>query len=172
ALPIFCITPLVVFSKVYFRRLKKMNQALKQAESGLGNAVQENLRFRLVIRALGLQQLRWEKVTGSQAAIYAMKMRVLNFSTVSKGILRFTVNAGFLITFIWGILRLHAGTITFGTMSAFLQLVARIQGPVVALLGFFPLFFRFRTRLERVVEWRLSQKEGGGEATLVRVCWR
>ena len=167
AVLMLCITPLVVFSKVYFRRLKKMNQALKQAESGLGNAVQENLRFRLVIRALGLQQLRWQKVIGSQAAIYAMKMRVLNFSTVSKGILRFTVNAGFLITFIWGILRLHAGTITFGTMSAFLQLVARIQGPVVALMGIVPVFIRFRTALERVDEVLLSQKEEEVEAIFV-----
>lgn len=159
AVVILCISPLVVFSKLYFRRLKKMNQELKRAESSLGNVVQENMRFRLVIRALGLQRIRWEKVTGSQAAIYALKMRVLNFSTVSKGILRFTVNTGFLLTFIWGILRLHAGEITFGTMSAFLQLVARIQGPVLTLMGFVPTFIRFRTALERVDEVLQSEKE-------------
>jgi len=159
AVLILCISPVIVFSKLYFRRLKKMNQELKRAESSLGNVVQENMRFRLVIRALGLQRIRWEKVTGSQEAIYAMKMRVLNFSTVSKGILRFTVNAGFLLTFIWGILRLHAAEITFGTMSAFLQLVGRIQGPVLTLMGFVPTFIRFRTALERVDEMLQSEKE-------------
>ncbi|WP_219848021.1 ABC transporter ATP-binding protein [Sphingobacterium gobiense] len=159
AVVILCVSPLVVFSKLYFRRLKKMNQELKRAESNLGNVVQENMRFRLVIRALGLQRIRWEKVTGSQAAIYAMKMRVLNFSTVSRGILRFTVNAGFLLTFIWGVFRLHAAEITFGTMSAFLQLVGRIQGPVLTLMGFVPTFIRFRTALERVDEMLQSEKE-------------
>lgn len=159
AVVILCISPLVVFSKLYFKRLKKMNQELKHAESDLGNVVQENMRFRLVIRALGLQRIRWDKVTGSQDAIYTMKMRVLNFSTVSKGILRFTVNAGFLLTFIWGILRLHAGEITFGTMSAFLQLVGRIQGPVLTLMGFVPTFIRFRTALERVDEMLQSDQE-------------
>jgi ATP-binding cassette subfamily B protein len=159
AIVILCVSPLVVFSKLYFKRLKKMNQELKRAESNLGNVVQENMRFRLVIRALGLQRIRWEKVTGSQDAIYAMKMRVLNFSTVSKGILRFTVNAGFLLTFIWGIFRLHAAEITFGTMSAFLQLVGRIQGPVLTLMGFVPTFIRFRTALERVDEMLQSEKE-------------
>lgn len=164
AILILCVSPLVVFSKLYFRRLKKMNQELKRAESNLGNVVQENLRFRLVIRALGLQNPRWDKVTGSQEAIYKMKMRVLNFSTVSKGILRFTVNAGFLMTFIWGIIRLHAGEITFGTMSAFLQLVARIQGPVLTLMSFVPTFIRFRTALERVDEVLQSEKEEEIEA--------
>ncbi|MBD1423719.1 ABC transporter ATP-binding protein [Sphingobacterium chuzhouense] len=164
AVVILCISPLVVFSKLYFKRLKKMNQELKRAESNLGNVVQENMRFRLVIRALGLQRIRWDKVTGSQEAIYAMKMRVLNFSTVSKGILRFTVNAGFLLTFIWGIFRLHAGEITFGTMSAFLQLVGRIQGPVLTLMGFVPTFIRFRTALERVDEMLQSEKEEEVEA--------
>ena len=159
AVVILCISPLVVFSKLYFKRLKRMNQELKGAESRLGNVVQENMRFRLMIRALGLQMVRWEKVTGSQEAIYDMKMRVLNFSTVSKGILRFTVNAGFLLTFIWGIFRLHAAEITFGTMSAFLQLVGRIQGPVLTLMGFVPTFIRFRTALERVDEMLVSDKE-------------
>lgn len=164
AVLVLCITPLVVFSKLYFRRLKKMNQDLKRAESNLGHVVQENLRFRLVIRALGLQQIRWQKVTGSQSDIFGLKMRVLNFSTVSKGILRFTVNTGFLLTFIWGILRLHAGEITFGTMSAFLQLVGRIQGPVLALMGFVPTFIRFRTALERVDEVLLLKTEEEVEA--------
>ncbi|RZF58871.1 ABC transporter ATP-binding protein [Sphingobacterium corticibacterium] len=159
AVLILCISPLVVFSKLYFKKLRNMNQQLKRAESNLGNVVQENMRFRLVIRALGLERIRKQKVTESQKAIYAMKMRVLNFSTVSKGILRFTVNTGFLLTFVWGIFRLHAGEITFGTMSAFLQLVGRIQGPVLTLMGFVPTFIRFRTALERVDEMLQSEKE-------------
>lgn len=164
AIVILCISPLVVFSKLYFRRLKKMNRELKKAESKLGNVVQENMRFRLMIRALGLLRNRREKVTKSQEAIYAMKMRVLNFSTMSKGILRFTVNTGFLLTFIWGVFRLHAGEITFGTMSAFLQLVGRIQGPVLTLMGFVPTFIRFRSALERVDEMLQSEKEEEVEA--------
>ena len=160
AVLILCISPLVVFSKLYFRKLKKMNQELKSAESSLGNVVQENMRFRSVIRALGLQRIRWAKVTASQEHIYGMKMRVLNFSTLSRGILRFTVNTGFLLTFIWGIWRLHAGEISFGTMSAFLQLVGRIQGPVLTLMALVPTFIRFRTALERVDEvLQLEQEE-------------
>ncbi|MFD1771602.1 ABC transporter ATP-binding protein [Sphingobacterium suaedae] len=159
AVLLLAICPLIVFSKVYFRRFRKLNQHLKQAESNLGNVVQENLRFRLSIRALNLGALRWRKVDESQDAIYQMKMGVLNFSTVSRGLMNVVVNTGFLVTFAWGVYKLHAGAITFGTLSAFLQLVSRIQGPVLVLMGFVPLFVRFRASLDRLNEILLTEQE-------------
>lgn len=159
AVILLAICPLMVFTRLYFRRFRKLNQKLKESESRLGNVVQENLRLRLSIRALNLGRLRWGKVEAAQDNIYNMKMGVLNFSTVSKGVMNLVMNAGFLITFSWGIYKLHAGEITFGTLSAFLQLVSRIQGPVLILMGFVPLFVRFRTSLDRVNEILLTETE-------------
>lgn len=150
ALLIIAVTPLFLFSKLYFRRLRRMNRELKEAESNLGNIVQENLRLRMVIRALGLQESRWNKVVGSQGTIFDLKSKLLHFSTVSRGVMKLTVNIGFLLTFVWGVYRLHSGEISFGTMTAFLQLVGRIQSPMLSLLGFVPAFIPFRTALERV----------------------
>ncbi|MGO3807271.1 MAG: ABC transporter ATP-binding protein [Sphingobacterium sp.] len=159
AVILLAICPLMVFTRLYFRRFRKLNQKLKESDSRLGNVVQENLRLRLSIRALNLGRLRWGKVEAAQDNIYNMKMGVLNFSTVSKGVMNLVMNAGFLITFSWGIYKLHAGEITFGTLSAFLQLVSRIQGPVLILMGLVPLFVRFRTSLDRVNEILLTEKE-------------
>src|SRR5690606_21741911 len=52
----------------------------------------------------------------------------------------------------WGIYRLHIQEISFGTMTAFLQLVGRIQSPLVSLMGFAPVFIRFRTIANRLIE--------------------
>ncbi len=159
AVILIAICPLMIFTRLYFRRFRKLNQRLKESESRLGNVVQENLRLRLSIRALNLGVARWAKVESAQDNIYDMKMGVLNFSTISKGVMNLVMNAGFLVTFAWGIYKLHAGEITFGTLSAFLQLVSRIQGPVLVLMGFVPLFVRFRTSLDRINEILLTQKE-------------
>lgn len=150
ALLIIAVTPLFLFSKLYFRRLRQMNRELKAAESNLGNIVQENLRLRMVIRALGLQESRWNKVVGSQGTIFDLKSKLLNFSTTSRGIMKLTINIGFLLTFVWGVYRLHTGEISFGTMTAFLQLVGRVQTPMLSLMGIVPAFIPFRTALERV----------------------
>ncbi|MGJ1430480.1 ABC transporter ATP-binding protein [Sphingobacterium spiritivorum] len=152
ALLILAISPLFLFSKIYFRRLRALNMRQKQAESELGNVVQENIRFRTSIRALGMQAVRWNKVQHSQDKIYKLKLQLLNFSTFSQAALKTTINAGFLITFIWGVYQLHTAQISFGTMTAFLQLVGRIQSPIVSLMSFIPLFIRFRTATDRVQE--------------------
>ncbi|UIR55994.1 ABC transporter ATP-binding protein/permease [Sphingobacterium sp. SRCM116780] len=152
ALLILAISPLFIFTKIYFRKFRKLNQELKKAESNFGHVVQENLRFRSSIRALNLQSLRWKKLENSQSMLVSLKTKVLNFSTLSQSIMRFTMNAGFLITLTWGIYRLHTGEISFGTMSAFLQLVSRIQSPIILLMGFVPAFVRYRTSADRLQE--------------------
>lgn len=152
ALLILAISPLFIFTKLYFRKFRALNEELKKAESNFGHIVQENLRFRMSIRALGLQALRSKKLQHSQSTLSSLKMSVLNFSTLSQSIMRFTMNAGFLVTLTWGIYRLHTGEISFGTMSAFLQLVGRIQSPIILLMGFVPAFIRYRTASDRVQE--------------------
>ncbi|MCL1671864.1 ABC transporter ATP-binding protein [Elizabethkingia ursingii] len=159
AILIVAISPLFLFSKIYFKKLRTLNRDLKIAESRFGNVVQENLRFRMSIRALGVQFARWQKVEKSQGDIYNLKLRLLNFSTVSQGIMKLTINAGFLLTFGWGVYRLHANEISFGTMTAFLQLVGRIQAPILLMMGFVPLFIRFRTAVDRVQELELVEVE-------------
>jgi len=159
AMLLLAICPLIVFSKLYFRRFRILNQKLKQAESSFANVVQENLRFRLPIRALNLSTFRSQKVADCQDTILGLKSNVLNFSIISKGLINFVINTGFMVTFAWGVYKLQAGAITFGTLSAFLQLVSRIQGPVLTLMSFVPLFIRFRASLSRLNEILMAEKE-------------
>lgn len=152
AIILLCVSPLVLFSKIYLKKLKKLNQQLKKSESSLGETMQENLRMRLFIRAINLEDKRWQEIEKKQNNIYDMKMSVLNFTTFSRGFMGSIINIGYLITFVWGVLKLQSGEITFGTMSAFLQLVARIQGPILTMFGYIPVLVRFRTAVDRVME--------------------
>ncbi|MGB7529180.1 ABC transporter transmembrane domain-containing protein [Sphingobacterium cellulitidis] len=168
ALLILAISPLFIFSKIYFKKLRSINRSLKTAESNLGKVVQENLRFRMGLRALGLQNFRWKKVEESQANIYDLKMKLLNFSTISQSSLKLLINIGFLLTFIWGVYKLRTGEITFGMMSAFLQLVGRIQGPLLLLMSFVPVFIKFRTAVERVEEVFQTEVEDEYKPELIK----
>ena len=126
ALMILAISPLFVFSKLYFRKMRKLSKEVKEEESNFSKVLQENLRFRLLIRAMGIFPKRREKLLTSQHQLLLLKIRQLNFSTYTQGAMKVAMNAGYLIAFIWGIYRLQAGQISFGTMTAFLQLVARL----------------------------------------------
>ncbi|MGH2622429.1 MAG: ABC transporter transmembrane domain-containing protein, partial [Sphingobacterium sp.] len=70
AIILLCVSPLVLFSKIYLKKLKKLNQELKKSESSLGETMQENLRMRLFIRAINLENKRWGEIEKKQNHIY------------------------------------------------------------------------------------------------------
>ncbi|KGE14165.1 ABC transporter ATP-binding protein [Sphingobacterium deserti] len=168
ALTIVGISPLFLFSKLYFRKMRRLNAEVKQAESNFGNVLQENLRFRLLIRALGLIPSREGKLKNSQDVIFSLKMAQQNFAISSQTIMKFTINGGYLLTFIWGIYRLDAGQISFGTMAAFLQLVSRIQTPILQAMSFVPQFIRFRTAVDRLLALHNDEKETDSQAQVLK----
>lgn len=148
---ILAISPLFLFSKIYYRRMRKLSRETKEMESNLGIVLQENLRQRLLIRALGMDEARQEKYREVQEAIKERKYNLLQFDFFARMLLKYAFNGGYLLAFVWGIYRLHTGLITFGTLTAFLQLVSRIQGPVLTAIAFVPAAIRCRTAVERLI---------------------
>src|SRR5690606_25833024 len=61
ALIVITITPLFLFSKVYFQKMRRLSRKVKEEESKFGEIIQENLRFRMLIRAMDLLSGRQEK---------------------------------------------------------------------------------------------------------------
>src|SRR5690606_27691376 len=132
---VVAITPLFLLSKLYYGKMRRLSREVKREESNYGVVTQENLRFSVLIRAMDLLTGRSEKLEQSQASLDRLKIEQFNFSTLSQLAMKMTINIGYLLTFIWGVYRLHVGQISFGTMTAFLQLVGRIQGPILKLFG-------------------------------------
>lgn len=149
---ILAITPLFLFSKLYYKKFRKLNKELKTKEGMLSHVINENLKFRMLIRTLGIERDRSTKMNGTQSEIVGLKTEILNFSMISQTIVKMTISSGFLFTFIWGVFGLQSGSISFGTMTAFLQLVGRIQNPMLGILGFLPSFVAFAVSVERVRE--------------------
>lgn len=149
---ILCISPLFLFSKFYYKKVRKLSQDAKQADSRLGIVIQENLRNRLLIRALQAIDIRKKKFFDMQQSVLSLKMKQLSFSVTTQTIIRLTFNGGYLLAFLWGIYRLHSHEITFGTMTAFLQLVAKIQTPILSMIAFLPAAIRCTTSIDRLTD--------------------
>jgi ABC-type multidrug transport system fused ATPase/permease subunit len=149
---ILAISPLFLFSKIYYKKMRRISKAVKQAESAVGTVLQENLKHRALIQSLLFTEARENKLTDAQNSIFQRKTQQLKFSTLTQGILKMTFNGGYLLAFLWGIYRLHSGQISYGTMAAFLQLVGRIQMPIFSIVAFLPAVIRCRAAIERLME--------------------
>lgn len=148
---ILAATPLVLVSKIYFRKVRELSRAQKQMNSEMGTVMQENLSQRVLVRSLGATDYRKKKLHDTQEKLYRLGMEQIKFSTFSQGVMGFTFGGGYLCAFLWGIFQLHSHQITFGTMTAFLQLVGQVQGPFLGLIAIPPSLVRGWTSVERLM---------------------
>lgn len=160
------MTPLILLSKLYYKKIRDLSKAGKDADSGILSVLQENMVARMLIRSLDAVEVRRKKLQEVQKRKYVLGVEQLRFSTFSRGILRGVFTCGYLTAFLWGIWRLDAGLISFGSMAAFLQLTSRIQGPALALVSFIPIFIRVRASVERLMELSLVEQENTGNRCL------
>lgn len=148
---ILAVTPLVLLSKVYFRKVRELSRAQKQMSSEMGTVMQENLSKRILVRSLGATDYRKQKLHDTQEKLFKLGMEQIKFSTFTQGVMGFTFGGGYLCAFLWGIFQLHNHEITFGTMTAFLQLVGQVQGPFLGLISIPPSLVRGWTSVERLM---------------------
>ena len=145
-------TPFLLLSKLYYKRMRALSKAHKEVGSRIFSLLQENISSRVLIRSLGASAVRRGKLADSQKESYAIGMRQLNLSAYSKGVLQFVFSMGYFTAFLWGLHRLSTDAITFGSMIAFVQLVSRVQGPVLQLISFVPGLIRVRASIDRLEE--------------------
>lgn len=152
AIIILCVTPLFLLTKIYFKKMRALNAKVKKSESEVGAAMQENLRYRTVLRALGVLNNRLIFLKNIQKKLANLRLEYLSFTLLSQAMMRSAISIGYLVAFSWGIYRLKNSEISFGTMTAFLQLVNQIQSPILALASFFPAFVRYKVSSDRIKE--------------------
>ena len=86
-------------------------------------------------------------------------MRRLRFTVVTRLIMGCAFGLGYLLAFVWGGIGLRNGTITFGVMTSFLQLVSMIQGPILQLLNMVPEVIHATASIDRLEELEQTTQE-------------
>lgn len=165
ALITIAIVPLcIVMSKFYVRKMRKLNRIVRDSDSQIQSVMQDIVQHMLVIKTLESDKLMVSRLKSSQQELHDNIVRRTIFSVMSN----LTVNLGFsisyLFTFAWSAFRLSAGTLTFGGMTAFLQLVSRIQGPARNLAKLIPSSVAVLTAAERLMELEDIPEEKDGDA--------
>ncbi|MCR8893797.1 ABC transporter ATP-binding protein [Bacteroides sp. ET336] len=146
-LPIF-----MVIGKLLSKRLRKMTEVIRDYESKVQSQIQEGLQQASILRALEAEKYASKKLETLQKNVYQHIMKRLKFTLTSKSTLSIGFTCGYMVAFVWGCFSLHEGSITFGIMTAFLQLVGQIQRPTVGLAQIIPGFIHASTSIDRLLE--------------------
>lgn len=163
AISLTLISPVfLALSKVYVRKMRRLAREIRKSESGIHSLMQESILHRMVLKTLEQSDGIVGRLEERQRTLYGQVRSRTHFSSASNLLVTFGFTAGYLFTFIWGVHRLEAGTITYGTMLAFIQLVGQIQGPFRSITRYFPVIISALTaaeRLEQLEEIPLEPEE-------------
>jgi len=158
------LTPLaIIFGKLIARRLRQMTLDIRQDESRIQMQVQEGMEHNAVLRSLGSEQWVTDRLDAMQQRLQGNVVRRTRFTVITRLIMGCAFGLGYLLAFVWGGISLRNGTITFGVMTSFLQLVGMIQHPILQLLNQMPTIIHATASIDRLNELE-------GEAASQDVC--
>ena len=139
-------------SKLFFRQLRRLMSAIRAKESELQQLMQESLQHRVLVLTLTNLERVLDKFGWMQADVESNTRKRLNYNAVARGLMFFGFQAGHAAAFLWGIFGIRAGTVTYGMMTAFLQLVGRVQRPIADFGQQIPAFIQAITSIERLMD--------------------
>lgn len=156
---VFIMPVALLVSKGYVRKMRLLSRNIRTADSRIQSHLQENLQNRTLISTLEYTSQAVGRLFSLQSGLQHEAMRRANYSAFSRGMVQAGVATGYATVFLWGVYGLYDGTVTFGAMTAFLQLVSQIQNPVVNLSRQIPAFIQAATSAERLAELSATPPE-------------
>ena len=153
ALVIVVIVPVgVLGGRFVTRRLRQMTHDIRSTDSKVQSHLQESMQNLTVLQTMEYTEASSSSLGELQGALYSNEIRRTRFSIVSRIIISLALSAGHAIAFIWGAWGISTGVVTFGMMTAFLQLVGQIQRPLMELSQTLPSIIHAMASVDRIIE--------------------
>ena len=146
-------------SKLFFRQLRQLMASIRKRESELQQLMQESLQHRVLVLTLTSVERILEKFGWLQADVEDKTRKRLNYNAFARGLMFLGFQAGHAAAFLWGVFGILHGTVTYGMMTAFLQLVGQVQRPIAEFGRQVPAFINALASVERLMELQELERE-------------
>ena len=142
----------VVAARLYFKKLRALSSDIRTLDGRIQGHIQEHLQSRILIKTLGAEKMVGDKLDKLQHDELSKTRTRLDYSAISRFFMQAGFSAGYLTAFLWGVYGLRDGSVTYGLMVAFLQLVGQVQRPVASLASYIPAFIKALSSEERLLD--------------------
>ena len=168
ALILLLITPVfIALSRIFFRKMRSLTIDIRESESKVQGHIQESLQHKTVIQSLEKGELVEGQLEALQQNEFEQVLKRTRFGVFSRAVVGITFGAGYVAAMLWGVFGIYHGVITFGVLTAFLQLVGQIQGPSLRLTRQIPNFVYALASIDRISVLEDTEKEETGRPIMV-----
>ena len=165
---VIMIPVVALLSRLYMNKMRDLSKDVRASDSKIQSVLTETVQNRMLIKIMESDDAMIDKLENTQVEYRQNVVRRTWFSVIANFILNFGFSLGYLIAFLWGAIRLSNHTLTFGGMTAFLQLVNRVQYPARNLTKLIPEFVYVFTSAERLMELEDNPMEEQGSPVYVK----
>ena len=138
--------------RIYRRRLESRVADLRQRSADIGSFLIETLQATSLVVASNAQQREQDRFRGLNGAFIDALMRMQRVTYFAGGLPGTVLSIGSAVAFFYGGLRVIDGSLTLGTMGAFLAYQMRVFAPAQALMGLYASLATAKVSWARVLE--------------------
>ena len=157
----------MVVGKYISAKIRKLTLDIRSRDSKVQEHIQESIQHLTLLQSLEHSQSSTSELDDLQSSLYATEMRRTKFGVISRIFISAAFQAGYIIAFMWGVLGISKGTVTYGMMTAFLQLVGQIQRPLLEMSSQIPSIIHSTASIDRIIEIESLPQESVEEAVLI-----
>ena len=162
------VIPVGVFGgRFVLRRTRALTLAVREGDGKVQSHVQASVQHLPVIQGLEYGANSSSELEMIQDDFYSKIMRRTRFSIVARILTALAFSLGYAIAFLWGVRGIWLGSVSFGLMTAFLQLVGQIQRPLLEMSEQLPSLFHCSASIDRLMEIEAMPGEEEGEALMM-----
>ena len=134
------------------RKLKKLQVKVQESESAYRSYVQESLANLLIVKSFANEEYATDRLVQLRDERFRWVYKKSKLGVISSTSMALSFQVAYLVAFTYGAFCLTTSAITYGTMALFLNLINRIQSPIVGLAQQIPKIVSILASAGRVIE--------------------
>lgn len=140
------------FIRIFSKRFKYMHKEMQRTNGVVRSYLQECIENLIVIKSFANEEAVCDKLDEFQKDNYRIRILKNAVNNLANTMIYVLFTAGYYAALVWGALQLSAGQITFGTLTAFLQIIQQIKAPFRNMSGLIPQYYNMLASAERLQE--------------------
>lgn len=151
---LFVCSGLILFfiTRLFRKKMKALHKDVQEKEGKVRSFLQETVENTLIVKVFGCEKQMESTNDYNQQIHFKSQMHRRTFSILANAGFGFIFQIGYLYAMIWGARGIYLGAMTYGTLTAILQLVNQIQTPFANLSGLMPRLYSVIASAERIIE--------------------
>lgn len=145
---------------IFRTKMKALHKRVQQKAGVVRSYIQEVLESLLVVKIFAAEHRVQSKAAELQEEYYKEQMRRRRISIWAGAGMGFAFEMAYLVALLLGASQIMAGIMTYGTLTAILQLVGQVQQPFANLSGLLPKYYSMIASTERLMELESLDHEG------------